>query len=231
MIKFKANTVLLIFVSFILIACNLSKKEQNDIPEKDWILANLLEEKSENIKIHGNPIVVKSPYGKAVYFDGIDDAIFLDQMPLKGATSFTIEMIFNPSDVEASFEQRIVHLGEVSKDRMLLEIRAVKNNWYFDGFVASENNKKALIDEKLVHPLGKWYHVALVVTPATITTYVNGKKELQDAFPFKPFNSGKSSLGVRLNKRSWFKGSVFKVRISSKALHPNNFISLEKLIK
>lgn len=231
MIRIKVNTVLLIFVSFILIACNLSKKEQNDISEKDWILANLLERKSENIIIHGNPKVVKSPYGEAVYFDGVDDALFLDQMPLKGAKSFTIEMVFNPSEIDAPFEQRIVHLGEVSKDRMLLEIRAIENNWYFDGFVASENNKKTLLDEKLIHPLGKWYHVALVVTPTTITTYVNGKKELQDAFPFKPFNSGKSSLGVRLNKRSWFKGSVFKVRISPKALQPNNFISLEKLIK
>ncbi|APZ45401.1 hypothetical protein BW723_03380 [Polaribacter reichenbachii] len=228
----KFNFSILFFILFLIFGCKHSSEKKGISNQfTEWIVADLLEEKSENVVINGNPKLVDYPYGKAVNFNGVDDALFLDQMPLKGATSFTIEMVFNPSDIEAPFEQRILHLGEVSKDRMLLEIRAVENNWYFDGFVASGNNKRALIDEKLIHPLGQWYHVALVITPNSITTYVNGKKELEDVFSFKPINTGKSSLGVRLNKRSWFKGSIFKVRISPKALQPNNFISLEKLIK
>lgn len=223
----KIHIYILFFIPFLIFGCK-QNSEKKGLSNKftEWIVADLIEGKSGNITIHGNPIVVKSPYGKVVYFDGIDDALFLNQIPLKGAKSFTVEMIFNPSKIDAPFEQRIVHLGDVSKDRILLEIRAVENNWYFDGFVASENNKKALIDEKLIHPLGQWYHVALVVTPNSISTFVNGKKELEEVFSFKPINTGKSSLGVRLNKRSWFKGSIYKIKVSTKALHVDNFISL-----
>ncbi|NRD21822.1 LamG domain-containing protein [Winogradskyella litoriviva] len=224
MMTFKANTIFLIFVSTIIIACNSSKKEPIDSSKTDWIIANLLEKEPDQISIQGNPKLVNAPLGKAVCFDGIYDALFLDQMPLKDANSFTVEMIFKPSEVEAPFEQRIVHIGEVSKDRMLLEIRAKNGQWYFDGFVASNENKKALIDEKLTHPLGKWYHVALVVTPNSIITFVNGKKEIEAPFLFKPINTGKTSLGVRLNKKSWFKGSIYRVKISKKVVLPNHFI-------
>lgn len=224
----KTKTILFAFITLFLLGCTSSKKEQKE-GENEWFISGLLEEKSNNITISGNPKLVDSPFGKAVSFNGIEDAIFLNKIPLKNAESFTVEMIFNPSKINAPFEQRIVHIGEVFKDRMLLEIRVVENNWYFDGFVASEKNKKALIDDNLIHPLGKWYHVALVVTPNSIATYVNGKKELQEAFSFKSINTGKSSLGVRLNKKSWFKGSIYMVKISPQALLSQNFISLEKL--
>lgn len=202
------------------------KKEGNN-----WVIADFLSQKSDSITISGSPQLVDSPFGKAVAFNGIDDGVFLNKMPLKKATSFTIEMIFKPSKNDAPFEQRILHIGEVFDDRMLLEIRAKDNAWYFDGFVASENRKITLANEKIIHSLGQWYHVALVVKENNIITYVNGKQELKESFLFTPINTGKTSLGVRLNKRSWFKGSIYKVKITKKALQPDSFISIEKLIK
>ena len=44
----------------------------------------------------GEPRVIDSPVGKAVEFDGIDDALFIDHHPLAGAETFTWEAIFRP---------------------------------------------------------------------------------------------------------------------------------------
>ena len=211
-------TLLLICFSFVSKAQNLDSKTNTE-----WLMANLLREKSNNITISGKPQIVNSPYGEAVSFNGVDDALFLNEMPLNSLQEFTVEMIFNP-DLTGLFEQRILHIGESREDRMLLEIRAVNSNWYFDGYACSGTNKKALIDEKLIHPLGKWYHVAFVVTPNSLTTYVNGKQELQESFPFLPIKTGQTSIGVRMNKVNWFKGSIYKIRITPKQIQPKEFM-------
>lgn len=190
----------------------------------EWVLASLLHEKPSQLEISGTPKTVASPYGEAVYFNGIEDALFLKDMPLQSLEEFTVEMIFNP-DKNAPFEQRVLHIGEVSKGRVLLEIRAVASNWYFDGYTASGTNKKAVNDEKLLHPLGQWHHVAFVVTPDSLTTYVNGKKELQESFSYNPIESGTTAIGVRLNKVSWFKGTIYKIRITPKRLVPDHFMN------
>jgi len=176
-------------------------------------------------EITGSPKLIDSPYGKAVWFDGLDDGLWLDQLPLKDLTEFTVEMIFSPDSIAAPFEQRILHVGEARGDRMLLELRAVDGNWYFDGYAASGTNKKALIDENLTHPLGKWYHVAFVVSPGRLTTFVNGKQELSQDFTFLPIQTGAVSIGTRIDKRSWFKGAVYKIRISPKQLKPKEFMT------
>ncbi|MGQ7944478.1 LamG-like jellyroll fold domain-containing protein [Flavobacterium sp. WC2509] len=215
-------TFLFILLSFVLNGQNL---KQTDV-KTEWILANILREKSNSIEISGNPQLVSSPYGEAVSFDGVDDAIILNEMPLKSLQGFTVEMIFMP-ETNAPFEQRVLHIGESKADRMLLEIRAVDSNWYFDGYACSGLNKKALINEKLIHPLGEWYHVAFVVTPKSLTTYVNGKKELTEEFSFLPIETGQTSFGVRLNKVSWFKGTIYKIRISPNQTNPKDFMILK----
>lgn len=188
-----------------------------------WLLADLLKNKSTEVL--GNPAIVSSPYGEVVSFDGIDDALFLKEMPLKGLESFTVEMIFKP-DNNSAFEQRVLHIGEIMGDRMLLEIRAVENNWYFDGYAATRGVKLALAKEDLLHPLGQWYHVAFVVTANSLTTFVNGKQELDEAYTFNPIETGQTSIGVRMNKVSWFKGAIYKIQISPTALKPNQFLRL-----
>lgn len=217
-IKHLPKTLTLVVITLLIFSCNTNSQNT------EWVIAELVKNQSNHIEISGHPKVVSSPYGDAIYFDGIDDAYFLKDMPLKSFEEFTVEMIFNP-ETNSPFEQRILHFGEVSNDRMLLEIRAVGNNWYFDGFAASGENKLALIDENLIHPLNQWYHVAFVVTANSLTTYVNGKQELHESYTFKPIETGQSSVGVRLNKRSWFKGSIYKIKVTPKQLNPNNFMS------
>ena len=94
----------------------------------------------ENIGGHrttvlGEPRVIDSPVGKAVEFDGKDDALFIDNHPLAGAEAFTWEAIFRPDGGEK--EQRWFHLNERdpatgadTENRMLFEIRVVDDKWY-----------------------------------------------------------------------------------------------------
>ncbi len=70
---------------------------------------------------------------------------------------------------------------------------------------------------------GKWYHVALVVDDGKIVNYVNGKVELEGDLDFGPINTGETSIGVRLNRVSWFKGAVYIVLITPRALKPDEF--------
>jgi hypothetical protein len=218
----------LLIISFVFIAeTPFIEKKQSSNHSTEWVLAKLLHDKKNNLEIEGNPKIINSPFGEAVSFNGVNDALFLNELPLKDLTEFTVEMIFKPEPT-ASFEQRVLHIGEITKDRMLLEIRAVENNWYFDGYTCSGTNKKALIDETLTHPLGQWYHVAFVVTPKSLTTYVNGKKELHEENIFLPMVSGRTSFGVRQNKVSWFKGAIYKIRITPKSLKSTEFMTLKK---
>ena len=85
----------------------------------------------------GQPKIIDSPIGKAVEFDGVDDALVIDSHPLAGATAFTWEAVFRPDGGET--QQRWFHLSEQdpatgadTDSRMLFEIRVVGNEWYLD---------------------------------------------------------------------------------------------------
>lgn len=192
--------------------------------QTEWILSSLLSTKTEGIRIAGNPRVIDCKYGKALLFNGSTDGIFMDQMPLDGLKQFTIEVIFSP-ERGGNFEQRFFHSGEVKGDRVLLEMRSTKTDWYFDAFIKSGNRQKTLIEPKLVHPLDQWYHVAFVIRSGKQETYINGTKELESQIEIAPLHGGKTSIGVRQNEQSWFKGTIFKIRISPEALNPASFMN------
>jgi hypothetical protein len=189
----------------------------------EWILASMTEKNSEGLSIKGKPETIECKYGKAVVFNGSTDAIFLDEMPLSGLKRLTIEMLIQPQS-GGNFEQRFLHCGETQGDRILLELRATPEGWYFDAFVAVGEQKLALIDPNLLHPPDQWYHLAYVIDNGKLETFVNGKKELEGSVIFSPVQGGKTSIGVRQNEVSWFKGAIYKVRFTGKALHPENFM-------
>ncbi len=178
-----------------------------------------------SVHLTGNPKLIEYEKSKALRFNGQNDGVFLEEMPLSGMDEFTIEVHFYPEN-GGDFEQRFFHTGEIRGDRVLLEIRTDTSNWYFDAFVQSGNQKITLIESKFLHPLNQWYHVAYVVNQGKLSTYVNGKKELEGAITFSPIQTGKTSIGVRLNEQSWFKGAISQIRISPKALKPKDFLNL-----
>src|SRR5665647_154824 len=86
----------------------------------------------EGLVLTGNPKVIASPYGNAIWFDGMYDGIFLAINPLKNLSFFTVELLIKP-DLKGPEEQRFLHIGEIDGDRLLVETRSTPDGqWYLD---------------------------------------------------------------------------------------------------
>ena len=189
----------------------------------EWKVEELNAAKAEGVSKEGDPRTVDCPYGKAVQFDGTKDGLFLNTNPLEKLKQFTVEVIFQP-DGKAPQEQRFLHMGEVRGDRLLLETRVTDDDrWCLDAFLLSGNSSQTLIDKNKLHPTGKWYHIAFVVDNGKTNVYVDGQLELDGKIEFSPMKAGATSIGVRMNKVSWFKGAIYKVRVTPKSLTPTEF--------
>jgi hypothetical protein len=168
--------------------------------------------------------VIDTPQGKAVEFNGIDDALFLGVHPLAGAEAFTWEVIFRPAQGGAS-EQRFFHLQEDGSDnRMLFEIRTIGDQWCLDSFAKTGENSRALLDRTKRHRLGEWYAVEAVYDGKEFRNYVDGVLQGSGELHIAPQKAGQKSVGVRFNKVNYFKGAVREARMTPRALEPAGFL-------
>jgi hypothetical protein len=194
----------------------------------------------ENIGGHrttvlGQPKLIDSPLGKAVEFDGVDDALIIDHHPLAGAKTFTWEAIFRPDGGQR--EQRWFHLSEQdpqtgadTDNRMLFEIRVAGDQWYLDSYNQSGSAGKALMNRAALHPLGVWHHVASVYDGKEFRNYVNGVGEGAAELYLAPHGPGHTSVGVRINKVFYFKGAVRLARFTRRALTPAEFLQVSYVL-
>ena len=104
------------------------------------------------------------------------------------------------------------------------EVRVDGDQWFLDTFIKSGEDRLTLYADKFKHPLGRWYHVALVFDGTKMTHYVEGQEEMSGALRIAPLVTGKTSLGVRMNRVYWFKGAISRARFTARALTPNEFI-------
>jgi hypothetical protein len=185
----------------------------------------------------GHPHLIDSPYGKAVEFNGIDDALFIPVHPLANASAFTWEIIFRP-DADGAEAQRFFHLQEVdpatgqdTDSRMLFEIRIVNGQWCLDSFATSNGQGKTLLNCQLLHPLGKWYRATAVYDGKTFSNYVDHELEGSGELQLAPQGPGRTSLGTRINKTFFFKGAVFMARMTPRALTPDQFLEMPPAIR
>lgn len=177
----------------------------------------------------GQPVIVNSPIGKAVQFDGVDDALEIENHPLAGADAFTFEAIFRPDG--GATEQRWFHLSERdpvtgldTDNRMLFEIRVAGDNWFLDSYNQSGTASKALMNRTALHPLGAWYRVASVYDGKTFANYVDGVQEGAAELQLAPHGAGHASVGMRINRVFYFKGAVHSARFTRRALSPAEFL-------
>lgn len=193
-----------------------------------WHLDNLTSIAGHPVTVVGNPKVIDTPNGKAIEFDGVDDGIFLDVHPLAGMPTFTVEVIFKPYE-NGPAEQRFFHMQEnQSEDRVMFETRLVeKGRWFVDTFIKSGDQEIALYASDHRHQVGTWQHTAIAVDENSFTHFVNGQKELSEVIQFAAPQSGRTSLGMRINKVYWFKGAIRTVRLTPKALTPEEFLTAE----
>jgi Concanavalin A-like lectin/glucanases superfamily len=180
----------------------------------------------------GHPQVISTEIGKAVSFNGVDDALFVDVHPLAGAATWTWEMIFRP-DADGAAAQRVFHLqvqdpatGADTTDRLLFEIRIVKGGWCLDSAAFSGTERATLLNCDKLHPLGQWARVTAVYDGTTLRNYVGDELQGETAVKLGPQGAGHTSLGVRINKVDWFKGAVYEARFTRKALGVGDFLKV-----
>ena len=180
----------------------------------------------------GHPHLIETPYGKAVEFNGVDDALFVNEHPLAGTSSFTWEAIFRP-DADGAPAQRFFHLQEVdpqtgqdTKNRMLFEIRIVDGAWCLDSFAISNEQRRTLLNCERKHPLGQRYRVTAVYNGKTFSNYVDGELQGSGELQLAPQKNGRSSIGARIDKTYFFKGAILLARMTPYALKPEQFLNI-----
>jgi len=177
----------------------------------------------------GHPKVIATPAGKAVQFGGADDALYLKVHPLAGAATFTWEVIFRP-DAGGAAEQRFFHFQQDGgvETRMLFEIRVIDGKWCLDSFAQSGTESKALMDRSKLHTLGAWHHAAAVYDGKQYRNYVDGVLQNSAELHLAPQGAGQTSVGTRINRKDYFKGSVLEARMTKRALSPAEFLKMPR---
>jgi hypothetical protein len=183
-------------------------------------------------QVLGHPLVIETPLGKAVQFNGVDDALFVAEHPLAGAETWTWEVIFRP-DEDGAAAQRFFHLsvldpasGKDVDDRLLFEIRIVKGQWCLDSFATAGGQSKTLLNCEKLHALGKWYRVTAVYDGTTLRNYVGDELQGEGNVHLVPQRPGHSSVGVRINLKDHFKGAIYEARFTRSALTPAEFLKM-----
>lgn len=194
-----------------------------------WVLDNLTSLGGHPVTVAGSPAVVKTPLGPAVEFNGATDGLFLDTNPLQGLREFTIEALIEPA-AGGPEEQRFLHVQETgAESRALLELRLAPDaTWCLDTFLRQGATGLTLIDRALRHPAGSWHTVALTYDGTTSVHYVNGRRELDGKITFGPLGEGRTSIGVRQNRVSWFKGKIRAIRFTPAALPAGRLMSVPR---
>ena len=196
-----------------------------------WTFDRLDSIGGEVTHVEGAPTVIDTPLGKAVLFDGVDDALFIDRHPLAGAATFTFEALIRPDG--GAFAQRWFHLASEdptpaapSNTRFLFELRVVGEQWYLDAFVNGAGYKQTLVFPDKLFPIGRWHHVAQTYDGETYRAYVNGQLQGEAKIAFTPQGPGRASVGVRMNRMNYFKGAIRQARFMPQALKPEAFLKL-----
>lgn len=186
-----------------------------------WQFENITALNGTQVEVWGAPSLSKEPGGSSIVrFDGKADGLLLPIIPIADWKSFTIEILF-AVDADGIPEQRFLHLQDEKGRRVLIELRLLaEGQWCLDAYLHSDaDHRLTLIDRAKVHPVGRWHYAALSYADGRMTHFVDGVKECEGSIQFEPMSAtGRTSLGVRQNKVSWFKGAIREVRFTPEAL-------------
>jgi hypothetical protein len=184
-------------------------------------------------KVLGHPQVIDTAMGKAIAFNGVDDALFVDVHPMAGAATWTWEMIFKP-DPDGKPEQRIFHLQSVDaatgtdipNERMLFEIRIRNGQWCLDSFATAGGQSRTLLNCEKMHPFGQWYRVTAVYDGKMLHNYVGDELQGEGDLKLPLERPGRASVGTRIDLRDYYKGGMYEARFTRKALDVADFLKL-----
>lgn len=216
------TSLLLLFSMSLVCSCG------NLMAETIWDVNNLESIGGHETTVLGSPQIIETESGKAMEFDGVKDGLIVEALPLVGAERFTLEVIFRP-DPNGLGAQRFLHMQENgSNNRVLILLETLptdENLWYLDTYIRSAKGSQNLYKPASPHPMGQWYNATLVYDGKEMQHYVNGVKEISKKLVFSPLSrKGKTSIGVKIGQKSWFKGAIRKVRFTRRVLKPEEFL-------
>ena len=207
-----------------------------------WILDNVDSIGGNPTIKTGDPVVIETPIGPAVLFNGIDDDLLVKANIIKGVTTFTLEAIFRPDSIEnpnipgnIQKEQRYLHIEkrdttQKTNRRILFETRITDNNkWWADSFVKYDSYVGILAPKQKFYSLGEWHHHALVFDGDSLYHYIDGVNDTTTAGTWGPIDDAYTSIGVRMDLRpirdpkSWFKGAIHMIKGINRVLDPSEF--------
>ncbi len=126
--------------------------------------------------------------GQAFSFDGTSE-VAINDSPDLDQNSFTIETWVYPTSVDGAVDiianKELVFPTTLSDTQFELGIKGPINDaanqipvgnlsFFLSGISGLPNNYGGWVDAQANVPLNQWTHVALTVTPGTVTAYVNG---------------------------------------------------------
>jgi xylan 1,4-beta-xylosidase len=177
------------------------------------------------VTVLGSPTIVSTDAGPAVSFNGRTDGLLIDANPLKGLARFTLEVLFAP-DADGPEEQRLLHIEEADTgNRALVELRQQPGGAFsLDTYLRHGAADRTLLDRAITHPARAWHVATLTFDGDRMTHYVDGVREGEGNVAFRPLLDGRTSIGVRQNRVSWFKGRIRTVRVTPGVLPPSQFL-------
>ena len=184
-----------------------------------WKLSSLEAIGGYKLLVLGAPKVVKKRGVKSIAFDGVDDGILIAANPIAGADAFSVEVVFKPyAAYPDNLEQRFLHIQDPDNPnrRILIELRLNdKQQWYADFFMRSDVASLTLIDSSKTHPVKEWATITMVYKDGALKGLVNGVEEVSGKIKYLPISpTAKTSIGTRMDRRSWFKGEIRSVIFS-----------------
>lgn len=175
----------------------------------------------------GNVVIktTQSKYGvSSGYFDGAGDYLTTSNTPVLGSIDFTIEAwvylnALPTSDAwPTNWTNHFVIVG-------------VSTQGSSNGFALLLGQTKIIChnaDTQYAAGLhgittGGWYHIAVVRSGNTLTTYVNGVSKGSSAFTGAISVGNVCYIGCETSEGAWFNGYMDELRISSRAEYTSNF--------
>jgi hypothetical protein len=202
--------------------------------QSTWTFTRIDQVAGLKTEVLGNPKLIDTPLGKAIRFNGVDDAVYVPVHPLAGAKTFTWEVIFRPAS-GGNPEQRFFHLAEQDPQtgadtnvRLLFETRLIDGKWCLDSFVFSKAGSKPLLDRTKLHSLDQFHHIAMVFDGTEFRHYVDHQLQGSAPLAYAPQGAGHTSMGTRINKQDFFKGYILLSRTTPRALSVSEFLPVPK---
>ena len=108
-----------------------------------------------------------------------------------------------------------------------------EHTWHLDTYIRLDGEVRQdliLINPTLNHPCDRWYNLTVVIADGKATSYVDGVQQFTGELPYREIAEGITSIGVRQNKKSWFDGDLYRIRITPRALTTEEFLTDHKTL-